>query len=73
MQEWVPINKCDIGTPDIYRFSEVDGLSSRPPGSWFKVMVSVTDSDDPKTYWSRCISRVSTDTQNKMIKIFKNY
>ena len=41
--------------------------------SWFKVAVSVTDSDGPETYRSRCIGRVSADTQNKMIKIFKNY
>ena len=33
MQEWVSIyetNKCDIRTPDIYRFSQVDGLSTGP-------------------------------------------
>ena len=41
--------------------------------SWFKVAVSVIDSDDPETYRSRCIDRVSADTLNKMIKIFKNY
>ena len=41
--------------------------------SWFKVAVSVTDSDGPQTYRSRCIDRISADMQNKMIKIFKNY
>ena len=30
---------------------------------WFKVAVSVTDSDSPETYRSRCIGRVSADTQ----------
>ena len=24
-------NECDIRTPDIYRFSQVDGLSTGPP------------------------------------------
>ena len=31
MQEWVSIyeiNECDIGTPDIHRFSQVDVLST---------------------------------------------
>ena len=35
MQEWVSIheiNECDIGTPDIHRFSQVDGLSTGPSG-----------------------------------------
>ena len=35
MQEWVSIyetNECDIGTPDIHRFPQVDGLSTEPPG-----------------------------------------
>ena len=41
--------------------------------AWFKVAVSITDLDGPETYWSRCIGQVSADTQNKMIKIFKNY
>ena len=41
--------------------------------SWFKVTILVTNSDDPKTYQSRCIGHVSADTQNKMIKIPKNY
>ena len=40
---------------------------------WFKVAVSVIDSDGPETYRSRCIGRVSADTQNEMNKIFKNY
>ena len=40
---------------------------------WFKVAVSVIDSDDPETYRSWCIDRVSADTQNEMNKIFKNY
>ena len=34
MQEWVSIyepNECDIRTPDIYRFGQVDGLSTGPP------------------------------------------
>ena len=31
MQEWVYINECDIGTPNIYRFPQVDGLSTGPP------------------------------------------
>ena len=39
--------------------------------TWFKIAVSVTNSDGPETYRSRCIDRVSADTQNKMIKIFK--
>ena len=43
-------------------------------GPWFKVAVSVTaDSDGPETYLSRCIGRISADTQNKVIKIPKNY
>ena len=41
--------------------------------AWFKVVVSIIDSDDPETYRSRCIGHVSADTQNKMSKIFKNY
>ena len=35
MQEWVSIyeiNECDIGTPDIYKFPQVDGLSTGPLG-----------------------------------------
>ena len=35
MQEWVSIyetDECDIGAPDIHRFSWVDGLSTGPPG-----------------------------------------
>ena len=35
MQEWVSIyetNECDIGTPYIHKFSQVDGLSTGPPG-----------------------------------------
>ena len=35
MQEWVSVyetNECDIGTPDIQRFPQVDGLSTRAPG-----------------------------------------
>ena len=39
----------------------------------FKIAVSVVDSDGPETYRSRCIVRVSADTQNKMINYFKNY
>ena len=34
MQEWVSIyetNECDIGIPYIYRFPQVDGLSTGPP------------------------------------------
>ena len=33
MQEWVSIyetNEFDIGTPDIYRFPQVEGLSTGP-------------------------------------------
>ena len=33
MQEWVSIyeiNECDIRTPDIHRFPQVDGLSMGP-------------------------------------------
>ena len=41
--------------------------------AWFKVAASVTDSDGPESYRSRCIGRVSVDTQNKMSNIFKNY
>ena len=41
--------------------------------AWFKVTVSVIESDGLETYRSRCIGHVSTDTQNQMIKIFKNY
>ena len=40
---------------------------------WFKVAVSVIDSNSPETYQSRCIGCVSADTQNRMIKISKNY
>ena len=47
--------------------------SARQCVAWFKVAVSVTDSDSPETYRSRCINRVSADTQNKMIKIPKYY
>ena len=43
---------------------------ARRYSSWFKVAVSVTDSDGPETYNGR---GVSVDTQNKMIEIFKNY
>ena len=35
MQEWVSIYEtceCDIEAPDIHRFLQVDGLSTRPPG-----------------------------------------
>ena len=35
MQEWVSIyetNECDIEKPGIHRFSQVDGLSTGPPG-----------------------------------------
>ena len=35
MQELVSIyetNECDIGTPDIHMFSQVDGLSTGPLG-----------------------------------------
>ena len=32
MHEWVSINECDIRTLDIYRFPQVDGLSTGPPG-----------------------------------------
>ena len=35
MQEWVSIyekNECNIGTLNIHRFSQVDGLSTGPPG-----------------------------------------
>ena len=39
----------------------------REERTWFKVAVSVIDSDGPETYRSRIGS------QNKMIKIFKNY
>ena len=31
MQERVSINECDIGTPDIYRFPQVEGLSTTLP------------------------------------------
>ena len=41
--------------------------------SWFKVAVSITDSDGPETYRSRCIDQISVDTQNKMIFMLKNY
>ena len=50
--------------------SNSSSSSSMP---WFKVAVSVTDSDGLETYRSRCIGRVSADTQKKKIKIFKNY
>ena len=43
------------------------------PESWFKITVSIVDSDGPKMYRLRCIDRVPADMQNKMIKIFKNY
>ena len=35
MQEWVSIyetNECDIGTPDIHRFLQVNGSSMGPSG-----------------------------------------
>ena len=35
MQEWVLIyetNECDIGTPNIHKFSQVGGLSTGAPG-----------------------------------------
>ena len=32
MSQYIEINECDIGTPDIYRFPQVDGLSMGPPG-----------------------------------------
>ena len=35
MQGWVSIyetNECDIGAFDIYRFPQVDGLSTKSPG-----------------------------------------
>ena len=35
IREWVSIYEtceCDIGAPDIHRFSQVDGLSTGPPG-----------------------------------------
>ena len=38
--------------------------------TWFKVAISVTDSDGLETYRSRCIGLVSADTQNKMILPF---
>ena len=50
--------------------SELNLLEESLFKSWFKIAVSVIDSDDPETYRSRCIGHVSTDTQNKMIKIF---
>ena len=43
MQEWVSIyetNECDIGTPDIHRFPQVDGLSKGAPGWGCHNMVS---------------------------------
>ena len=36
--------------------------SLQQPQPWFKVAVSITDSDSPEAYRSRCIDRVSTDT-----------
>ena len=51
-------------------------LSSKPGcqlPTWSKVVVSITDSDGLETYRSWCIGQVSVDTQNKMIKMFKNY
>ena len=33
-------NEFDIGTPDIHRFSQVDGLSTGPPGMGCHNMVS---------------------------------
>ena len=35
MHEWVPVyqkNECDVGTTDIHRFTQVDGLSTGPLG-----------------------------------------
>ena len=32
---------------------------------WFKVAVSVTDSDGPEMYQSQCIGRVSIDTKKR--------
>ena len=46
-----------------------DTPRSLPPGNetprslpWFKVAVSVTDSEGPETYRSRCIGLISADT-----------
>ena len=36
--------------------------TSKVPCAWFKVTVSITESDGLETYQSRCIDRVSTDT-----------
>ena len=51
----------------------VDSMPSQTSKAWFKVAVSVIGSDSPETYRLRCIDRVSADTQNKVIKIPKNY
>ena len=69
--ELPPPNLVQIFLPSsMHTFLAAHMLAYR---AWFKVAVSVTDSDSPETYWSRCISRISADMQNKMIKIFKNY
>ncbi|RVW95225.1 Calcium-transporting ATPase 12, plasma membrane-type [Vitis vinifera] len=36
--------------------------SMNPMNPWFKVAISVTDSEGPKAYWSQCIGLVSGDT-----------
>ena len=52
MQEWVSINECDIGTPDIYRFPQVDGLLTGPPELGYHNFVPQTfDYLDYKNAW----------------------
>ena len=44
MQEWVSIyetNECDIRTPDIYRFLQVEELSTGPPGWGCQILTSL--------------------------------
>ena len=41
--------------------------------AWFKVAVSVIDSEGSETYRSRCIGLVSANTQLKMKKLKKIY
>ena len=45
MQEWVSVyetNECDVGTTDIHRFLQVDGLSTEPRDrgatAWYQSM-----------------------------------
>ena len=38
---------------------------------WFKVAVSVIDSEGHEAYWSQCLGSTSDETQNKIIRNFE--